>query len=172
MILYRFADNMTACITHKRYGRLYALTMQRVWIGAIRRLMAEQGYRSDSAFCDAKGIRKNTLSDALNEKKETQPRIGTFVEIAEALGVPLWSLFCTSREYALFTEHAAAAEATEKQMAQTEKLVAAVMEKMTPLVRTAVVEGLGGQLVGHSANELPARPVPIQKSPHKRKTGQ
>lgn len=163
---------MPTGISVNRYARVIAEDiMQRVWVGAIRRLMAEKGYKSDSAFCEAHGIRKNTFSDALNEKKETHSRISTFVQIAESLGVPLWALFVDSAQYAMFSEQAKQRAAAETAHAQTEKITAAVLSQIGPLIETAVAQ-MTGQSVAQAVNQSPSTPVLIVKQPPKpRKRG-
>jgi transcriptional regulator with XRE-family HTH domain len=87
---------------------------EQIWAAAIRRHMAAQGVTGAQLARD-KGIRPNTLSDALNK-----PNTGmkTLARIADALGVPLWSLFVDEKQYGVMSAHLEAAQAKEHEAQQ------------------------------------------------------
>lgn len=170
MILYRFSENIGQWISVNRYVRLNAITfMQRVWIGAIRRLMAERGW-NQQRLAEASGVRANTISDLLNEDEPSDPRMDTMIALAQALGVPLWGLFVSAHEHAMFSQQAKQDEVDTAAAERTAAVTESVMKKLAPMVE-ALIAAETGQPLAQAVNQLPARPVPVQKSAHKRKTG-
>jgi gp16 family phage-associated protein len=56
----------------------------------IQKEIADAGYRTVELFAHENGLDKSTLSRVLNGSRE--PRIGTLIRIANALGIPLTQL--------------------------------------------------------------------------------
>ena len=157
VILYRFTDRMPIGIPENRYGRLLAGYMERVWIPAIRRLMATRGWNQQD-LADASGVRPNTLSDLLNPADPTSPRIDTFVDLAAGFKQPLWALFCTAHEHALFTERLHQDDAATAATKQREAMRALIQVELEPLTE-AILTRLTGQSTAPPANPLPVRPT-------------
>lgn len=57
----------------------------------VRHEIAAAGYRTVELFAHENGLDKSTLSRLLNGSRE--PRIGTLIRIANALGIPTAQLF-------------------------------------------------------------------------------
>lgn len=62
----------------------------------IKEIMKEKGITTISALADKIGIKANTLSERLSS---SSLRGSTLDKIAEALGVPVWSLYKDAPEY-------------------------------------------------------------------------
>ena len=169
VIRYRFSDYMPTGITENRYGRLFAGYMERVWIPAIRRLMATKGWKQQDLASES-GVRPNTLSDLLNPDEPTSPRIETFVLLAKGFKEPLWALFCTAHEHALFTERIHQDDASTTAAKQQEAMRALVQAEFEPL-KDALIAKLTGQSPAPPAKALPVRPhaVPAHKPAHKKR---
>jgi transcriptional regulator with XRE-family HTH domain len=155
VIHYRFSDDSHTGLSVKRYGKVYLTLMERVWIPALRRLMAAKSWKQQD-LADASGVRPNTISDLLNA---TDPRIETLAALAKALDVPLWALFCTAHEHALFTERLRQDDASVTASKQREDLRALVQSEMEPLMEALVSKLSTGQPVGHSAKPLATKPT-------------
>lgn len=169
-VLYRFPEIIPTGISELRYGRLAPFPMgdPSIWASAIRRLMAAKGFKSaadlirDAAERGIK-LRPNTLSDAM--KVNGKPRMDTLQNVAAALGVPLWALYCSEREYAAFS-HAneqTAAALTAQQSA--DEMRRELLAELAPIVDAAVAKLRG-------AAEPVAKPEPsiraVEKKPRKR----
>lgn len=135
-ILYRFPEIMPTCISVFRTATLAVGPMDNPWIPAIRRLMAAKGWKQRD-LSDASGVRANTLSDLLSG---TSSRIETFAALAEALGVPLWALFCGEHEYALFSERAKQEDTATLQAQKSAAAADLVIEKLRPMI-VALTQG-------------------------------
>jgi hypothetical protein len=79
--------------------------MTSVWAEALNRLMLTKGYRTQTALVKAarkRGLklRPNTVSAVLNGGWPARETVETILTV---LNVPLWMLFVTDEEYAMFT---------------------------------------------------------------------
>lgn len=166
MISYRYSVFMPISISEFRYGRLFRHAMERLWIPAIRRLMAEKDW-SQQDLADASGVRPNTITDTLHG---TDSRIETFAALAKGLGVPLWALFCDAREYALFTDHVKQLDAREIDKIRQDEVRAAVQAELAPFMESLVAK-ISGQPIAPPDNPLtPSRPVlAVQPKTRKKK---
>jgi transcriptional regulator with XRE-family HTH domain len=143
--------------------------MERLWIPAIRRLMAANNWNQQE-LSHASGVRPNTISDALNPDDPSNPRIETFVALAAGFKVPLWALFCTAHEHALFTEQTKRDDAATTAATQREALRSLVQAELEPLTE-AILAKLTGQSPAPPAKPLPVRPTlaPAHKSAQKKR---
>lgn len=153
VIRYRFGDGITTGISVVRYAKLLSVLMERVWISAIRRLMASKGWKQQD-LARVSGVRPNTISDAL---ASTNPRIDTLSALATALDVPLWALFCTDHEHAIFSERLKASDAQQADAARIADVRAAVRAELAGL-EDALVAKHTGQSVALPVKELAAHP--------------
>jgi transcriptional regulator with XRE-family HTH domain len=154
VVLYRFADFMPISISVHRYARMLPVFMERVWIPALRRFMADKGW-NQATLAEESGVRPNTISDTL---KGTNSGVDTMSALAKALGVPLWALFCTDREYALFSEQVKKEDIATAAKLRQDEVRAAVQAELAPLM-DSIVAKLTGQPEAPPANPLAARPV-------------
>jgi transcriptional regulator with XRE-family HTH domain len=160
VIYYRFAEVMPTCISEKRYGTVHPF-MERVWIAALRRLMAAQepkGWKQQDLAAHS-GVRPNTISDIL---AGSDPRVDTMAALAKAFDVPLWALFCDEQEYARFTALTAQAQATADEHARMDEVRAAIQAELEPVV-AALVAKHTGQSVAPQDHPLPGRPLVVRK---------
>lgn len=155
VIRYRFGDHMPISISVKRYGRLIRRLMEPIWITAIRRLMATKGV-SQATLSEDSSVRPNTISDVLNDTNPTDARLSTMGALATGLGVPLWALFCTEREYVLFTDQLKQDDAELVAAKQRAAMRAEILAAFEPIAE-ALLTKLTGQSVDQPANPLPAQ---------------
>lgn len=163
VIYYRFSEFMPSGISVNRYARMSAtVTTERIWIPALRRLMAEQGDTGwkQAELAEASGVRPNTIGDLL---AGTNSRIDTFVDLAKAMKVPLWALFCTAEEYALFSAQTKKVEAAAVELNRQDEIRAAVQAELAPAL-APVIEAIVAKLSGQSVQPVtvpaaPARPI-------------
>lgn len=143
--LYRFPENIPTGISELRYARLCPFLMSdpTIWASAIRRLMAAKGFKSaadlirDAADRGIK-LRPNTLSDAM--KVNGKPRMDTLQNVAAALGVPLWALYCSEREYAAFTAANEQTAAALNAQQSAEEMRRELLAELAPIVDAAVAK--------------------------------
>lgn len=157
VIQYRFGDNRRTGLSENRYGKVFPTHMERVWIPALRRLMAAKSWKQQD-LADASGVRPNTISDLLNPDEPTSPRIETFVALAHGLKEPLWALFCSAHEHAVFTERIKQDDAIVVASKQREDLRSLVQSELEPLMDAIVTKLTVGQRVAHGAKPLAAKP--------------
>lgn len=153
VIRYRFGDNMRTGISVDRYARMLSVYMERLWVAAIRRLMAAKGWKQQDLARES-GVRPNTISDALGG---TDPRIDTLSALAKALDVPLWALFCTGHEHAIFSERLKLSDSQQADAARIADVRAAVRAELAGL-EDALVAKHTGQSVALPVKELAAHP--------------
>lgn len=158
-ILYRFPEIMTSCITVHRYATIASSRMERPWVPAIRRLMAAKGW-NQRVLSDKSGVRPNTLSDLLGG---ADSRIETLGALAAALEVPLWALFCSDHEHALFTERAKQDSAQQHAEQRDAAVAARILEGLKPLVLAAVK--------GEAEPTAAPQPQPVPVQAKRRKVG-
>jgi hypothetical protein len=118
-----------------------------------------QGYRSWAEVVRAarkRGIhmRPNTITDVLRGSSN----IDTYVTLARALEVPLWTFYVTDAEEALFT----AALAQQTARVSEEAVREAVLAKLPALLDTALREARG------AAAPTAADPTVVTLKPRKR----
>lgn len=154
VIQYRFSDESPTGLSEKRYGKVFLTRMERVWIPALRRLMAAKSWKQQD-LANASGVRPNTITDLLND---TDPRIDTLAALAKALEVPLWALFCSAHEHALFTERMKQDDAVVTATKQREELRTIVQSELEPLLEALVTKLTTGQPISSTAKPLAAKP--------------
>lgn len=175
VIYYRFNGFMPTGISEDRYATLLATSMEdieRIWIPALRRFMAEQGEKgwNQATLAEESGVRPNTVGDLLNG---TNSQIETFVALAKGVKVPLWALFCTAEEYAMFSAQAKKAEA-EAALASTQDDIRAHVQAelapaLAPLIEAIVAKYTGQPLAPTAIAPAPRPVIAAAPAPKKRK---
>lgn len=98
---------MRTCISVDRYGKLLSTLATEPWIDAVNRLLrakqrpdpknrADLKWWTQGDLASAAGVRGNTLSDMMNNKRE--PSVDTLRKIAAALEVPQFFMLMTEAE--------------------------------------------------------------------------
>lgn len=127
VVLYRSAGIINTGISLKRYATVgFVAESEPVWAEPIRRLRQQRGW-SQGELADKAGIRPNTLSEAINGRS---PRMDTMQAVADALGVPLWSLFVDGRQYDLLTKQQEADQAVSRLAEEKARLKAELLAEM------------------------------------------
>ena len=160
VIFYRFNEFMPTGISLHRYATMQSQSMEdahRIWIPAVRRFMAEQEGKgwNQAELAEASGVRANTVGDLLGG---TNSQIETFAALAAALKVPLWALFCTAEEYAVFSAHVKKTEADAEQVTRQETLRAQIDAALAPAIE-AMMAKLAPQPAAPVEPATHARPV-------------
>ena len=154
--LYRFSVTIPTGISDKRYGRVHA-SVEKPWVAPIRRLLAAKDW-SQGQLAKKAGVRPNTLSEAMNGRS---PRMETLEQVAQAFGVPLYELFLTDEQSLLLKQSAQ----HQQHLARQEDLAALVIQKLTPVITSAVQEITGQSSTGATDAAAPKESLPAEVAP-------